>query len=141
MLQCRIIWLDANSSDPLSSFRTKLGNAQTFTDANECVQYIKTHPDDPIYLIVSGTLAKVAVPEIYECSNLLQIFLFCGSVMTYAEWAMDYSDKIMIFNHGDDLLQRLWNELHTYFSDYGKLCLKHADEFKQRALQYRQPCG
>ncbi|CAF1409052.1 unnamed protein product, partial [Rotaria sp. Silwood1] len=29
----------------------------------------------------------------------------------YAEWAMDYRDKLMIFDHEDDLLERLWNNL------------------------------
>ncbi len=71
-----IIWLDTNSSDPKSAFRNKLGDAQTFTDVNECIKYIQTHPNEPIYLIVSGSFAKEIVPKMYELSNLIQIFLF-----------------------------------------------------------------
>ncbi|CAF2650804.1 unnamed protein product [Rotaria sp. Silwood2] len=85
MLQYNILWLDQNSSDPMSSFRAKLGDAQTFTNVNDCIQYIQSHPNDPIYLIVSGSLAKEVVPVIYESSNLVQIFLFCGSISTYSE--------------------------------------------------------
>ncbi|CAF2610953.1 unnamed protein product [Rotaria sp. Silwood2] len=107
MWQYNIIWLDANSSDAKSSFRNKRIDAQTFTDVDHCIEYIRSHSNESIYLIVSGSLAKEIVPEIYEFSNLVQIFLFCGSISGYAEWAMDYRDKIMIFNHGDDLLERL----------------------------------
>ncbi|CAF3261609.1 unnamed protein product [Rotaria sp. Silwood2] len=141
MLQYQILWLDVNSSDPMSSFRTKLGDVQTFTDVNSCIQYVQSHPNEPIYLIVSGSLAKEVVPEIYESSNILQIFLFCGSVSAYAEWAMDYCDKMMIFDHGDDLLERLWNDIQSRLREQATLCLKRAEEYKQRALQCKKPCG
>ncbi|CAF2899237.1 unnamed protein product [Rotaria sp. Silwood2] len=101
----------------------------------------QSHPNDPIYLIISGSLAKEVVPIIYEFSNLVQIFLFCGSVSAYSEWGMDYCDKMMIFDHGDDLLERLWNDLQNKLREYATLCLKRAEEYKQRALQYKKSCG
>ncbi|CAF1566952.1 unnamed protein product [Rotaria sp. Silwood1] len=130
MLQHRIIWLDANSSDPMSSFHAKLGDAQTFTNVDACVQYIQTHPNECIYLIISGSFAKEVVPQIYESSNLVQIFLFCGSVSAYSEWGMDYCDKMMIFDHGDDVLERLWNDLQSKLREHAAMCLKHAEECK-----------
>lgn len=136
-----IIWLDTNASDPKSAFRIKLGDAQIFTDVAGCVQYIQSHSNEPIYLIVSGSMAKETVPEIYEASNLVQIFLFCGSVATYSDWGMDYCEKLMIFDHGDDLLERLWNDLESKLREQAILYTKRADEFKQRALQYKQKCG
>ena len=136
-----ILWLDINSSDPMSNFRTKLGNAQTFTNIHDCNQYVQSHPNDPIYLIVSGSLAKEIVPEIYDYSNLVKIFLFCASVAAYSEWGIDYCDKMMIFDHEDDLLERLWNDLERKFYEQATLCLKYAEEYKQRALKYKQPCG
>ncbi|CAF3272190.1 unnamed protein product [Rotaria socialis] len=141
MSQNKIIWLDANSSDPVSSFRSKLGDAQTFTRADNCIQYVQSHSNESIYLIVSGSLAKEVVPEIYECSNLVQIYLFCGSIAAYAEWGMNYCDKLMIFNHEDDVLERLWNDLHKNLRDQAMLLSKRAEEYKQRVLEYRQPCG
>jgi len=137
-----IIWLDTNSADAKSSFRIKLGDAQTFTDVDGCVKYIQSHPNEPIYLIVSGAFAKETVPEIYEASNLMQIFLFCGSVVTYSDWAMDYCDKLLIFDNGDDLLEHLWKDLEKNLREQAALYIKHAEEYKQRALQYKQPaCG
>ncbi|CAF4362909.1 unnamed protein product, partial [Rotaria sp. Silwood2] len=53
----------------------------------------------------------------------------------------DYCDKMMIFDHGDDLLERLWNDIQSRLRKQATLCLKRADEYKQRALQYKRPCG
>ncbi|CAF3942410.1 unnamed protein product [Rotaria sordida] len=101
----------------MSSFRNKLGDVATFTDVNKIV------------------------PEIYESSSLIQIFLFCGSASAYPEWGMDYCNKMMIFDHEDDLLERLWNYLQTKLQEQATLCLKRAEEYKQRALQYKRACG
>jgi hypothetical protein len=48
----------------------------------------------------------------------------------------------MIFDHGDDLLERLWKDLESNLRKQATLYSKRADEYKQRALQYKQPaCG
>jgi hypothetical protein len=137
-----IIWLDIHSSDPKSSFRLKLGEAQTFIDSNDCIRYIKSHPNELIYLIISGSFAKSTIPEIYDTSNLIQIFLFCGTIAAYSSWGIDYCEKMLMFEHEDDLLARLWKDLENQLHEQANLCLKKAEEFKQRALQYKQsPCG
>ena len=137
-----IVWLDSNSSDPQSTFLRKLDNqAQAFTDVALCVQYIKSHPHQPIFFIVSGSLAKEAVPQVYDLAQVNKILLFCGSVAAHCQWALDYVDKILIFDHGDDLLERLWNELDYSLREQADVCLQQAREFKERALRYQQKCA
>jgi hypothetical protein len=141
-MQVCIVWLDSSSSDPHSTFLRKLDNqAQAFTDVALCVQYIQSHPHQPIFFIVSGSLAKEAVPQVYDLAHMKKILLFCGSVAAYCHWALAYVDKILIFDHGDDLLERLWNELDSNLQEQAETCLKQAREFKDRALQYQQKCG
>ena len=67
---------------------------------------MKSHENELIYLIVSGPLAKEIDPEIYSSSNLVKIFLLCGSITAYSQWALENYNKILIFNHEDDLLER-----------------------------------
>ena len=137
-----ITWLDSAASDKQNSFGSKLGDAQLFTNVDDCKDFILSRPNEPIYLIVSGSLAQAIVPEVYEASNLVQVFVYCGSVVTYAEWALDYCEKLLMFDHGDDLLERLWNEISSNLREQAALYTKHADECKRRALQYKQPsCG
>lgn len=142
MNKCSIVWLDATAAEAESSFREKLGDAQIFTEPTACVKYIQTHPSEFIFFIVSGSLAKETVPQVYEPENLVQIFLYCGSVSSYSEWGVDYCDKLMMFDHGDDLLERLWNDLDSHLRAQAKLFIQLADDYKQRALKYKQPpCG
>ena len=54
---------------------------------------------------------------------------------------MDFCDKLMMFDHEDDLLQRLWSRIEEYFREQAKQCIKQADEYKERARQFKQPCG
>lgn len=142
MTKFTVVWLDSTASDNQNSFGSKLGDAQLFTNVDECANYILSHPNEPIYLIVSGSFAQAIVPKVYDGSNLIHVFVYCGSVITYAEWALDYCEKLLIFDHGDDLLERLWNEIASKLREQAALYTKHADECKRRALQYKQPsCG
>ena len=81
-----IVWLDSNSVDSTSSFLAKLKdhqNIQTFTDVQLCITYINTHCDQIIFLIVSGSFASQIVPQIYESSNVIMIFVFCADMKSY----------------------------------------------------------
>ena len=139
-----IVWLDSNSIDPASSFRVKLNDhqdVQTFTDIHACVSYIKSHSEQMIFVIVSGCFASQIVPQIYEFSNVLMIFVFCASMKAHTDWAMDFCDKLRMFDHEDDLLQRLWSQIEEYLREEAKQCIKQANECKERAKQLQQSCG
>jgi hypothetical protein len=125
----------------MSSFRNKLGDVQTFIDPKDCIPYIQSHSNEQIYLIISGLFARKTVPQIYNSLNLIQIFLLCGSVADYSEWALDYCEKMLIFDHEDDLLARLWGDLEIKLREQAHLCLKQAQELKQKALKYKQSCA
>ncbi len=142
MQEFTIVWLDANSSDPQSGFRLKLGEMVAFTNPNECIEYVESHPNELIYLVISGSFAKETIPQIYDCANLIQIYLFCGTVSAYSQWGADYCEKMYMFEHEDDVLVRLWTDLQIKLREKADLYLKKSDELKQRALQYKQPsCG
>ncbi|CAF1072490.1 unnamed protein product [Rotaria sp. Silwood1] len=139
-----IVWLDSNSTDSASSFLSKLRNyqyVQIFTEVHACLSYINSHLEQTIILITSGSFALQIVPLIYDSANVLITFVFCASIKTYTNWAMDYCDKLMMFDHEDDLLQRLWLQIEEYLREQAKQCLKIADECKERAQQLKQPCG
>ena len=142
MQEFTIIWLDVNSSDPQSSFRLKVSEMQAFTNPNECIEYIQSHPNELIYLIISGSFAKTTIPQIYDCENLIQIYLFCGTVAAYSEWGVDYCEKMFMFEHEDDVLLRLWADLQSKLREKADHYLKKAGELKERALKYKQAsCG
>jgi len=139
-----IVWLDSNSTDSKNSFLIKLRNSehvQTFTEVHSCIAYINSHLEQPIFLIVSDSFASQIVSQIYELSNILMIFVFCASIKAHTDWAMDYCDKLLMFDHEDDLLQRLYSQFEEYFREQAKQCIRQAEECKQRARQLNQTCG
>ena len=139
-----IVWLDSNSINSASSFRVKLNDhpdVQTFTDIDPCFSYIKSHSEQIIFPIVSGAFSSQLVPQIYELSNVCMIFVFCASMKAHIDWAMDFCDKLMMFDHEDDLLQRLWSHIEEYLREQAKHYIKQADECKERAKPLQKSCG
>ncbi|CAF0827708.1 unnamed protein product [Rotaria sordida] len=139
-----IIWLDSNSIDTGNSFLSKLRihqYVQTFTEVHPCLSYINSHLEQAIILIASDSFASQIVPLIYDSPNVLITFVFYASIKAHTDWTINYYDKLMMFDHEDDLLQRLWLQVEEYLREQAKQYLKKADELKARAKQFKQSCG
>ncbi|CAF1346909.1 unnamed protein product [Didymodactylos carnosus] len=115
----------------------------------DCVQCVNEHSDNRIFLITSGTFGKEIVPQIYDIEHLGQIFVFCGNIQSHLEWAIDFIDKTLMFEHEQDLIERLANELAHYLQEDAKACTgdqaeklaEWANKLFGIANKLRQPCG
>ncbi len=127
---------------PTSSFLTKLTQdkrqcIKIFIEFNSCLSFIQT-----VFLIVSGSFGSQVVPLIYVCEHIHQIFLFCGSIAAHTNWAIDYTDKMLMFDHEDDLLRRLFKESEEYLRQQAQLYIEQAKVCKDRAEVFKQEsCG
>jgi hypothetical protein len=139
-----ILWLDTHA-DSATGFRDKLlvyQSVQIFTKPDDCIDYIKSHLMQHLFLVVSGSLAEYAVSQVSQCANIRQIFVFCASIASHTHWAIDYTDQLLMFDHQDDLLERLWSIMEQHFREQAQECIQQAEESKERAKQYKQPaCG
>jgi hypothetical protein len=142
-----IVWLDSNANDSVSSFRTKLTQdehqcVKIFTELDSCLTFIQTNVNQTIFLIVSGSFGSQFVPLIYDCEHIHQIYLFCSSMAAHTSWAVDYADKMFMFDHEDDLLGRLFKEIEEYLRQLAEQYLKEANRCKDRAQVFKQDqCG
>jgi hypothetical protein len=142
-----IVWVDANANDPISSFRSKLTEnehqcVKIFTEINSCLEFLQTNQDKPIFFILSGSFGSKIVPSVYEFNHIHQIYLFCGSIASHRDWALDYSDKMLMFDHEDDLLRRLFKEIEEYLRQQAQLYIEQAKSCKDRAESLKQgSCG
>ncbi|CAF1273507.1 unnamed protein product [Adineta steineri] len=142
-----IVWLDENAHDPVSSFRTKLSQDQQqcvkiFTEINQCITFLENHVNETIFFILSGSIGSKVVPLIYDFDYIYQIYLFCGSISSHTSWAIDFTDKMLMFEHENDLLQRLFKEIETYLRQQAEQYLKQANFYKERSQVYKQEaCG
>ena len=61
-------------------------------------------------------------------------------MINYVAWSLDYLEKLMVFEHDDDLLQRLWNDVAKSYRVKGESFQAQVKEFVERAAQYRKQC-
>ncbi|UJR38528.1 hypothetical protein I4U23_031196 [Adineta vaga] len=136
-----IIWFDSNLTNSIPSKISVDENLRTFTDISSCTSYIKSHSDEIIFLIVSDSFISEIMKEIHDLSNISMIFYFCISNKSYTDSATKFHSKLLTFDDEDDLIQRLWSEMETYFREQAKQSTKQANQCKERAKKFEQSCG
>ncbi|CAF4330359.1 unnamed protein product, partial [Adineta steineri] len=73
-----------------------------------------------VFLITSGRLTRELVPQVYDFPCVITIFIYCAKIKDYIEWAIDYIQKMLMFDFDEDLLIRLTNEIANYFEEEAK---------------------
>ena len=89
----QLIWLDSdfNEADPhfkksLENFHQTVTSITTFTDADECVDFMNEIEEGRVFLIVTGSLGQYVVPCIETMSQLESIYVLCDKKMIHKEW-------------------------------------------------------
>ncbi|CAF1323118.1 unnamed protein product [Adineta ricciae] len=115
-----VIWLDNqidhNNADcqlTIAQLEHITDNVTTFTDNDECVEYILNCNDHQVYLIVSGALGQYLVRCIHDIPPLHTIFIFCQNKSYHEQWA------------------RHWNKIKDVFTDITSLCQAIQNTFLQ----------
>ncbi|CAF1653328.1 unnamed protein product, partial [Adineta ricciae] len=115
-----VVWLDNqidhNNADcqfTIAQLEHITDNVTTFTDNDECVEYILNCNDHQVYLIVSGALGQYLVRCIHDIPPLHTIFIFCQNKSYHEQWA------------------RHWNKIKDVFTDITSLCQAIQNTFLQ----------
>ena len=89
----QLIWLDSDFNEAEPHFKKSLENLHqtvtsitTFTDADECVDFIDEIEEERVFLIVSGSLGRYVVPCIEAMSQLESVYVFCDNKVLHEEW-------------------------------------------------------
>ncbi|CAF3853068.1 unnamed protein product, partial [Adineta steineri] len=92
-----LIWLDSNideTNDDCQNTITKLRRAvndvNTYTNSDQCLEFIKTIVDKKACMIISGSLGQHIVPRVHNMSQVDSIFIFCGNKTYHEHWAKDW---------------------------------------------------
>lgn len=112
------IWLDAHLDDSLDCLRTRLlllelnPAAQFYTDADRCVNLIKSIKYERVFLIISGTFARSALSQIAPYRTVVAIFIFCANHQEH-EALINSCDKVIgIFTDQDRLFESIRETLN-----------------------------
>ena len=105
-----------------------------FSNIDKCVKFIEASSvsKNTLFVISSGSLGRYLVPRIidYKCVSI--IYIFTCNIATQVHWAIQYVDKINIFDHELDLLVRLTRDLAEYYMRKALTSMKKS----QQSLPY-----
>ncbi|CAF1227109.1 unnamed protein product [Rotaria sordida] len=89
-----LVWLDANIDESKEDFQNALkqlrrivASITTFTDAQQCFDYLSGITKEKAFMIVSGSLGQKFVPEMEAMPQLESVYVFCGNQSYHEQWA------------------------------------------------------
>jgi len=93
-----IVWLDGNIDEmgnveydtSITKLREVVNTVNTFTDMNECVNFITNIKTKNIFIISSGTLGQKTVPTVHSMAQVNSIYIFCGNKTQHEQWAKQW---------------------------------------------------
>ena len=118
-----LIWLDNNFNEnnedcrnTVIQLRHVINNIITFTDGDQCIQFIEDITDNKVCMIVSGSLGQQVMSRMHNMSQIDSFFIFCGNRKLHEQWA------------------RQWPKIKGVFTEISPIC----DALKQAAKQCEQ---
>jgi tetratricopeptide (TPR) repeat protein len=84
----------------------------TFTDDDECIEFIETIDDTKACIIIPGYLGQHIVPRVHKMPQVDSIFIFCSNTERYEEWARYYSKIKGIFTDVTPICEALNQATH-----------------------------
>ncbi|CAF0957099.1 unnamed protein product [Adineta steineri] len=118
-----LIWLDnninennADCNNTIKQLKRVVNNINTFTDSEQCIEFIRTINNNKVCMVVSGSLGKHIVPHVHDMSQVDTIFIFCNNQQWHKQWAKE------------------WPKIKGVFTDITSIC----EALKQASLQCEQ---
>ncbi|CAF1287956.1 unnamed protein product [Rotaria sp. Silwood1] len=109
-----LVWLDANLQESDKDFKKSLQHLRkivasitTFTDAQQCVNFLSEIKKEKVFMIVSGSLGRQIVPEIEALPQLEAIYVFCGNQSVHEQWAKKSSKVKGVYTKIEPICQAL----------------------------------
>ncbi|CAF1168642.1 unnamed protein product [Adineta steineri] len=114
-----LIWLDSNinennadCSNTIKQLKRVVNNINTFTNGEECVEFIQTINNNKVCMIVSGSLGKHIVPHVHDMSQVDTIFIFCNNQEWHKQWTKEWSKIKGVFTDITSICEALKQASH-----------------------------
>ena len=92
-----LIWLDSSIDENnieyqniITQLRCVVNNINTFTDEEECTQFINSIVDNKVCVLISGSLGQHIVPHIHNMPQVDSIFLTCANKEHHDQWIKEW---------------------------------------------------
>ncbi|CAF0958154.1 unnamed protein product [Rotaria sordida] len=89
-----LVWLDANIDESKEDFQNTLKHLRrivasitTFTDTQQCFDFLSGITKEKAFMIVAGSLGQKIVPEMEAIPQLESVYVFCSNQSYHEQWA------------------------------------------------------
>jgi hypothetical protein len=93
-----LVWLDGNIDEihnddcrsSIQKLRQVVNTVNTFTDVDECIEFIDGIKEKKTFIISSGALGQTIVPRVHNNPQVNTIYIFCQNKARHETWAKHY---------------------------------------------------
>ena len=100
----------------MQQLRRAVNSINTYTDGEQCIQFLETMVQEKACMIISGSLGQHVVPQVHDMSQVDSIFIFCSIKEYHEGWAKE------------------WPKIKGVFTEIGPIC----EALKKAAQQCEQ---
>lgn len=94
----QLVWIDSsidtNNSDyqnNVKQLRRVINNINTFTNVDQCIQFLNNVGDENICMIVSDSLGQNIMPRIHDISQVYSILILSTDKKRHEQWIKEWS--------------------------------------------------
>ncbi|CAF1480451.1 unnamed protein product [Adineta steineri] len=114
-----LIWLDANINTDtekcqniISQLREVVNTIYTFTNVDECVNFINGIQEEKVFIIFSDAYEQTTVPVIHDKPQVSTIFILCENKKRYEQWTSDWPKVKGVYTEIKSIRQALKKSGH-----------------------------
>ena len=115
-----LIWLDGsidevNNDDcrnSITKLRQVVNDVNTFTDMDECIDFITDIKEEKAFMIVSGTFSQIIVPIVQDISQVSCVYIFCENKTQHEKWAQQWPKVKGVFTDITPICEALKQAAH-----------------------------
>jgi tetratricopeptide (TPR) repeat protein len=145
---CLLIWLDRNidaqNNDHYRTIITQLrqiaNTVHTFTDVDQCIDFITNIEEEKTFVIVSGMFSEVIVPTVQEISQVSCVYIFCQNNSRYEQWAQQWSKVKGVFTDIKPICEALKQTAQIYDQNFASISfVRTSDQASNQNLDQLDP--
>jgi len=135
-----LIWLDSSidksnedCQNSLTELRRIVNTVKTYTDADECVEFITETKDENIFVILSEALGFQHVRRIHDMPQIDSIYIFCGNKSKHEQWTKEWMKVKGVFTDVRPLCEVLHQQTRLCDRDSTSITItnaKNSDELE-----------
>jgi hypothetical protein len=95
----RLVWLDgsideinnADCRNSITKLRQVVNTVNTFTDVDECIDFITDINDEMTFMIISEAFSSIIIPVVEAISQVSSVFIICENKAQHEKWVQQWS--------------------------------------------------